>query len=131
MTPLRQWHLLDANNQVLGRLASQAAQLLIGKHKAGIVPYQDSGDHVVVINARWVQLTGKKLTQKVYTRYSGYPSGLKTLSARQLRDQRPQFLIEHAVAGMVPKNKLQSGRLRRLKVFANEQHPYTDKFTKN
>ncbi len=124
----RQWHLLDAKTQVLGRLASHAAQLLMGKHKPGFVRYQDSGDYVVVINASQVQVTGQKESQKKYTTYSGYPSGLKTVTLGEMRKKNPVLLIEHAVKGMLPKNKLQKLMFKRLKVFADGQHPYSDKF---
>ena len=124
----RNWHLLDAKQLVLGRLASQAAQILIGKHKPGFVKYQDQGDYVVVINAKKVKTTGKKGAQKIYTTYSGYPSGLKANTLDQIKAKNPQLIIEHAVKGMLPKNKLQRPMFNRLKIFADDQHPYEDKF---
>lgn len=123
----KQWHLLDAKKTVLGRLAGQAAQLLMGKHKPGFVKHQDNGDYVIVINAQQVKVTGKKEQQKNYTSYSGYPSGLKSTPLSVIRNKKPIYLIEHAVKGMLPKNKLQRSMLKRLKVFADDQHPYSDK----
>jgi large subunit ribosomal protein L13 len=123
----RTWHILDAQNLVLGRLGTQAAQLLMGKHKPGFVRYADSGDYVVVINAAKIQVTGKKETQKIYARYSGYPGGRHTKTLGEVRASKPERIIEQAVAGMLPKNKLKDGMLKRLKVFADEQHPYADK----
>lgn len=121
------WHLLDAKGVILGRLATKIAELLIGKKKPYFVPYLDCGDHVVVINAKKVRVTGKKENQKVYTRYSGYPSGLKKETLRHLREKNPQEIIHHAVSGMLPKNKLRKKRLKRLYIFADDKHPYTKK----
>lgn len=127
----RTWHLLDAQKLTLGRLASHAAQLLMGKHKPGFVRHLDQGDYVIVINAQKVKVTGKKSTQKIYTSYSGYPSGLKTKTLSQLQQEQPQTIIEKAIKGMLPKNKLQSSMFNRLKVFTDNQHPYQDKINSN
>jgi len=123
----RQWHLLDAKGQVLGQIATQAAKLLIGKDKATFTPHVDGGDYVVVINAVEVAVTGKKEQDKMYYRHSGYPGGLKETNLANLRQKSPEIIIEIAVKGMLPKNKLQKPRLNRLKVFADNDHPYQDK----
>lgn len=123
----RSWYLLNAKGEVLGRLAAKIAQLLIGKNKPYFVPYLDCGDHVVVINAKKVRVTGKKENQKVYTRYSGYPSGLKKEILGKLRQRKPEKIIYYAVSGMLPKNKLRKKRLKRLYIFADNKHPYTKK----
>lgn len=124
----REWHLFDAKGKILGRLISKITQYLIGKHKTNYVPYLDMGDYVVVINAEKVKLTGKKEKTKIYTRYSGYPGGLKILTFEELKKKNPVLIIRHAVSGMLPKNKLRKKRLARLFVFAGEDHPYKDKF---
>jgi len=124
----RVWHLIDAKDQILGRLATRIARLLSGKDKVEYVPYLDLGDHVVVINAKEVAVTGKKERQKVYYRHSGYPGGLKAETLWELRERRPEEIIRRAVKGMLPKNKLQKSMLRRLHIFAGEKHPYQDRF---
>ncbi|MGB9911395.1 MAG: 50S ribosomal protein L13 [Microgenomates group bacterium] len=124
----REWHLIDAKGKILGRLATQIAQLLIGKHKPYFVPHLDCGDWVVVINAKKIKVTGRKEEQKVYTRYSGYPDGLKKITLKEQMTKDPRKVIIHAVSGMLPKNKLRDKRLARLKVFVDENHPYQDKF---
>lgn len=124
----RLWHLLDAKDQVLGRLSTQIAKLLMGKHKKTYVPHLDSGDHVVVINADKVRVTGRKEEQKTYYRHSGYPGGLKQISYKELKAKDPTKIIEHGVRNMLPKNRLQDQRMRRLKVFVGEEHPYKNKF---
>jgi large subunit ribosomal protein L13 len=118
------WHLLDADNQVLGRLATRAAVLLMGKHKPDYTPFLKTGDHVVVINAAKVRLTGKKEEDKIYRRHSGYPGGLKEASARTVREKFPTRLVEEAIHGMLPKNKLGKQIGRRLKVYAGPKHPH-------
>jgi len=120
----RAWYVLDANNQVLGRLASRAAVLLMGKHKPTYAPFLDVGDHVVVVNAAKVRLTGRKEDQKVYRRHSGYPGGLKETTVRRVRASHPTRLVRDAVAGMLPKTKLGKHMLSKLKVYAGEQHPH-------
>jgi len=123
----RKWHVLDARRKVLGRLAVEAGKLLIGKHKVNYVPNLDVGDYVVVVNAKDEAVTGRKEEQKVYRRHSQYPGGLKERTLGQLREKQPEKIIEAAVRGMLPKNRLQRRRMKRLKVFAGEKHPYEDK----
>ncbi|OGK56054.1 50S ribosomal protein L13 [Candidatus Roizmanbacteria bacterium RIFCSPLOWO2_02_FULL_38_10] len=124
----RSWHLIDGQKKIVGRLASEIAKLLIGKHKANYVDYLDSGDHVVVINARKVVLSGKKEQVKTYSRYSGYPGGLKIVSFKKLQENQPQEIVRHAVYGMLPKNKLRDKRMVKLHIFADEKHSFEDKF---
>ena len=119
----RNWHFRDAKNQILGRLATEVAQLLMGKNKPYFVPHLDCGDYVVVVNAAEVMVTGRKEEQKNYYRYSGYPGGLKVASLNQLRREHPERIIQFAVRNMLPKNKLRSDRMARLKVFRGEDHP--------
>ena len=121
---VRAWHVIDASDAVLGRLASRAAMLLMGKHKPIFTPSLDTGDHVIVINAAKVKLTGGKEGQKMYRRHTGYPGGLIETGARRMRDTRPQRMIELAVSGMLPKTKLGKQMYRKLKVYAGEQHPH-------
>lgn len=123
----RGWHLIDARGKILGRLASEIIQLLLGKNKPYFVNYLDCGDYVVVVNAQEIQTTGKKEQKKKYTRYSGYPGGLKTTTLGKLRKEHPERIIEFAVKNMLPKNKLRDSRMTRLKIFAKEEHPYKDK----
>jgi len=120
----RVWYVLDANDQVLGRLASRAAVLLMGKHKPIYAPFLDVGDHVVVVNAAKVRLTGRKEDEKVYRRHSGYPGGLKETTVRKVRASRPTRLVRDAIAGMLPKTKLGKHMLSKLKVYAGAQHPH-------
>jgi len=120
----RRWWVIDARGQVLGRVATRAAILLMGKHKPDYVPYMDVGDYVIVINAREVVLTGQKEKKKVYYRHSGYPGGLKSVTAAQVRATHPERLIEWAVSGMLPKNRLRKVYLRKLKVYADDRHPH-------
>jgi large subunit ribosomal protein L13 len=120
----RAWHVIDANDAVLGRIASRAAMLLMGKHKPIYVPSLDTGDHVVIINAAKVKLTGGKEGQKLYRRHTGYPGGLIETGARRMRETRPQRMLELAVAGMLPKTKLGKQMYRKLKVYAGEHHPH-------
>ena len=120
----RQWHVIDADGQVLGRIASQAARLLQGKHKPSWLPYLDRGDHVVIINAARVRLTGRKDEQKIYRRHSGYEGGLKEERAKIVRQKTPLRLVEEAVRGMLPKTKLGNAMYRKLKVYAAGDHPH-------
>ncbi len=120
----RRWYVVDAQDQVLGRLASHVANILSGKLKPSWVPFMDTGDHVIVINAEKVHLTGQKLDQKLYRRHSGYPGGLKSISARDLKSSMPQRLVEEAIKGMLPKNKIGRAMVKKLKVYAGEQHPH-------
>ena len=119
------WHVVDARGQVLGRLATRVARLLMGKHKVGYTPALDCGDHVVVLNARGIRLTGKKLDQKVYRWHSGYPGGLKEVKARHRFEERPELMVRDAILGMLPKNKLHKRRAKKLRVFADDKHPHT------
>jgi len=109
---------------VLGRIASSAAMILMGKHKPTYTTFLDTGDHVIVINAAKVKLTGRKEEQKLYRRHSGYPGGLTEVGAVKLRATRPQKMIEHAIAGMLPKTKLGKQMYRKLKVYAGDKHPH-------
>ncbi|HXY24374.1 MAG TPA: 50S ribosomal protein L13 [Candidatus Acidoferrum sp.] len=111
------WFVIDATNAVLGRLATKAARILIGKDKANFTPYLDSGDHVVVINADKVRLTGNKIEQKVYYSHSGYPGGLKAVPVKRVRESRPEWIVREAIVGMLPKNKLQARRAKKLRVY--------------
>jgi large subunit ribosomal protein L13 len=120
----RAWYVLDATDVPLGRLASRAAMLLMGKHKAIFTPFLDTGDHVIVLNAAKVRLTGRKEEQKVYRRHSGYPGGLVEVAARKVRATRPHKLVEDAIAGMLPKTKLGKHMLRKLRVYAGDKHKH-------
>jgi len=120
----RTWYLIDARDAVLGRVATKAATLLMGKHKPIYTPFLDTGDHVVIINADKVRLTGTKEEQKLYRHHTGYPGGLVETSARKMRATRPARLVELAVAGMLPKTKLGKRLYRKLKVYAGDQHPH-------
>ena len=120
----RQWHLLDAEDMVLGKLASKAAMLLMGKHKATFTPFLDTGDHVVVVNAAKVRLTGRKDDNKIYRHFTGYPGGLVETSARRVRAERPARMIEEAIQGMLPKTKLGKQMYRKLNVYAGDKHPH-------
>jgi large subunit ribosomal protein L13 len=120
----REWRLLDADGVVLGKLASNVATILMGKHKPCYTPFLDTGDHVVVINADKVKLTGRKEEQKVYRHFTGYPGGLVEKSARDVRKQKPRRLVEDAVSGMLPKTKLGKQMYRKLKVYAGDKHPH-------
>lgn len=112
-----QWFVIDATNQALGRLATKAARMLIGKDKPSFTPYLDSGDHVVVINADKVKMTGNKVEQKVYYSHSGYPGGFKAVPAKRLRETRPEWIVREAIVGMLPKNKLRARRAKKLRVY--------------
>lgn len=120
----RSWHILDASGKPLGRLASEAARLLRGKHKTIYSPYADVGDFVVVINAARVKITGKKLEQKTYYWHSQYPGGLKSITLGKLLRTHPERVMARAVKGMLPKNRLGRVLARRLKVYAGESHPH-------
>jgi large subunit ribosomal protein L13 len=124
----REWHLIDVKDKTLGRVASEIAQLLMGKSKPYFVRNLDCGDYVVVINAKEVKTTGKKEEQKKYYRHSGYPGGFKVESLKELRERKPENIISHAVKGMLPDNRLQDRMMARLFVFEGEEHKYADKF---
>ncbi len=121
----RQWHVIDAEDMVLGRVATEAARLLQGKHKAIYTPHIDTGDHVVVVNAAKVRLTGRKEEQKVYRYHSGYEGGLRQERAKDVRQKNPARIVEEAVRGMLPKSKLGEAMYRKLKVYAGPDHPHT------
>ena len=120
----RNWHVLDADGVVLGRLASKAAMLLMGKTKPIYTPFLDTGDHVIVINADKVRLTGKKEEDKIYRTHSGYPGGLKEVQASKMRATRPVRMVELAIQGMLPKTKLGKQMYRKLNVYAGDKHPH-------
>jgi len=120
----REWHIIDAADKVLGRLASQVAGLLMGKHKPIFCRHLDVGDFVVVINAEQIRVTGNKAKQKLYYRHSGYPGGLKSTSLERMMQTHPTRVIEYAVKGMVPHTRLGARMMKRLRVFAGEAHPY-------
>jgi large subunit ribosomal protein L13 len=121
LTVGKDWFVIDANGQVLGRLATRVASLLIGKDKPTYTPFLDCGDHIVVINAERVKLTGNKMDQKVYRHHSGWPGGLKEVSIRALMQRRPEEVIREAVLGMLPKNKLRARRAKKLRVYAGSE----------
>ncbi len=120
----RSWFVLDASTAPLGRLASQAARILMGKNKPIFTPFLDTGDHVIVVNADRAVLTGNKENQKVYHRHSGYPGGLRVDKATEVRAVRPVRLVEEAIRGMLPKTKLGKQMYRKLKVYAGDKHPH-------
>ncbi len=120
----RSWHLIDAKDQVLGRLATRAAVFLMGKHKTDFARHVDWGDHVVIINAAQVAVTGHKETQKLYHRHSGFPGGMTVTTLEQVRASHPDRLILHAITGMLPDNKLQASILSHLHVYPDSKHPY-------
>lgn len=123
-TVQKEWVLVDATDQVLGRLTSRVALILRGKHKPSFTPHVDCGDNVIIINAEKIKLTGKKLTQREYVRHSGYPGGQKTETVENLLKRRPTIVIERSVKGMLPKNRLGSELFRNLHVYAGENHPH-------
>ena len=120
----RQWHTIDASDEVLGRLATRIAKLLMGKHKPMFCRNLDVGDFVVVTNAEKVRVTGDKARQKMYYRHSGYPGGLKSISLEKMMQTHPTRVIEYAVKGMLPRNKLSAGMMKRLKVYVGDSHPH-------
>jgi large subunit ribosomal protein L13 len=124
----RNWHMIDAEDEILGRMSTKLATLLMGKHKPTYSDHMDMGDYVVVINAQKVKVTGKKRKQKVYQKHSGYPGGFKEVSFEKMITEHPERVIELAVSRMLPGNRLRDKRMRRLKVFAGASHPYKAKF---
>lgn len=120
----RKWYVIDAEGKVLGRVAVEAARILRGKHTPMFTPHVDTGDFVIVINADKVILTGNKLDQKMYTRHSGYPGGLKQTSYRVMMDKRPELMVEKAIKGMLPHNRLGAQQAKKLKVYAGSEHPH-------
>ena len=123
-TVQKEWVVIDATNEVLGRLASQVAKILRGKNKPGYTPHVDCGDNVIVINADKVKLTGKKMTEKVYVRHTGYPGGQRFATPADFLKRKPTFVVEKAVKGMLPKNRLGEALLKNLKVYAGAEHPH-------
>jgi len=121
----KDWYLVDAKGKILGRLASEIARRLRGKHKPIYTPHVDTGDFVVVINADKIRLTGKKLTDKIYYRHTGYPGGIKSIAAGKMLKEKPERLIHSAVRGMLPKNSLGRRMLKKLKVYRGEEHPHS------
>lgn len=120
----REWFVVDAEGKTLGRLASEVARILRGKHKPNYSPSLDVGDYVIVVNAEKIRVTGRKLDQKIYYRHSGYPGGLKQIRLRDLLARHPTRVIEHAVRGMLPKNRLGRRMFKKLKVYAGPDHPH-------
>lgn len=120
----RKWYLVDAKDQVLGRLAAQIARVIRGKNKPVFTPNADTGDFVVVVNADKIKLTGNRENQKTYFRHSGYPGGVTTTSFKEMMQKKPEFVIENAVKGMLPKNRLGRKLIKKLKVYAGEEHPH-------
>lgn len=120
----RKWHLIDASGQTLGRMSSQIAKLLIGKHKAMFSPNTDTGDFVVVINAVKIRVTGKKMTDKIYYRVTGYPGGIRAVKLGDMLEKHPERVIEHAVRGMLPNSRLGRTMYKKLKVYAGDKHPH-------
>ncbi|HYW47598.1 MAG TPA: 50S ribosomal protein L13 [Bryobacteraceae bacterium] len=120
----RKWHVIDAQDVILGKLATKAAMLLMGKTKPTYTPFLDTGDHVIVINASKVRLTGRKEQSKVYRHFTGYPGGLVETSIQRVRETRPARIVEEAIQGMLPKTKLGKQMYRKLKVYAGDRHPH-------
>ncbi len=125
-----EWHLVDVNDQTLGRVSTTIAKYLMGKAKPNFVRNLDCGDYVVVINAKAVKVSGKKEEDKVYARHSGYPGGYKSETLKELRVRKPEDIIKHAVKGMLPDNRLRDKMLKRMFVFSGAEHTYSDKFVK-
>lgn len=121
----RRWLLIDATDATIGRLATEVAKYLTGKYKPTFTPHTDGGDYVVVVNAALAKVTGNKEISKEYFRHSGYPGSLKSVSLKELREKHPERIIENAVKGMLPKNKLAAERMKRLRIFAGEEHNHT------
>ena len=121
---VRKWHVIDAQGVILGKLATKAAMLLMGKTKPSYTPFLDTGDHVIVINAEKVRLTGRKEENKVYRHFTGYPGGLVEKSFKRVRAERPIRIVEDAIFGMLPKTKLGKQMIRKLKVYAGDRHPH-------
>ena len=120
----REWYVVDAQGKTLGRLASEIAKILLGKNKPVYVPHLDCGDYVIVVNAEKVRVTGKKLDQKFYYRHSGYPGGLKSINLRDQLQKHPTRVLEAAVRGMLPKNRLGRAMIKKLKLYAGSSHPH-------
>jgi len=121
----KKWYIVDAEGQTLGRLASEVAKILRGKHKPIFTPHVDTGDHVIIINAEKVELTGKKWDQKMYYRHSGYPGGLTAMNYKTFIQTKPELLVEKAIKGMLPHNRLGRAMAKKLKVYRGSEHPHT------
>ena len=124
LAALGKWYVIDATDQVLGRIATKAATILTGKHRPQYTPFLLSGDHVIILNADKVKLTGEKLDKKVYRWHTLYPGGLREVAARKVFETRPEKIVREAVLGMLPKNKLRKRMVRRLKIYVADQHPH-------
>jgi large subunit ribosomal protein L13 len=122
---LDKWYVIDAADQVLGRIATRAATILTGKHRPQYAPFLVSGDHVIILNAAKIKLTGQKLEQKVYRHHTLYPGGLREVAAKKVYETNPDHMVIEAVLGMLPKNKLRKRMVKRLKVYLNDQHPHS------
>ncbi|WLD93561.1 50S ribosomal protein L13 [Alkalihalobacillus sp. AL-G] len=120
----RKWYVVDAAGKTLGRLSTEVASILRGKHKPTFTPHVDTGDHVIILNASEIELTGKKLTDKLYHRHTGHPGGLKTRTAQEMRDKRPEQMLELAIKGMLPKNSLGRQMIKKLHVYAGNEHKH-------
>ena len=120
----RQWHVLDASGQILGRLATRAARLLMGKDKSIFTRNLDTGDHVVIVNADKIQFTGDKATKKIYYRHTGYPGGLKSVSLEKMMQTNPAWVVEHAIKGMLPHNRLGARMFKKLRIYTGDTHPH-------
>lgn len=127
----KKWHLIDAKNKILGRLSTEVANILTGKNKVSYQTNIDHGDYVVIINAKEVVFSGKKEVQKKYYHHSGYPGGLKSQTASQIRSKRPETLLRHSIVGMLPKNKIGRAMVKKLFVFPTAEHPYANKLKTN
>jgi large subunit ribosomal protein L13 len=125
LSAMDKWYVIDAADQVLGRVATKAATILIGKHRPQYAPFLVSGDHVVIVNADKIRLTGQKLDSKVYRHHTLYPGGLREVAAKRVFESKPDKMIREAIMGMLPKNKLRKRMVKRLKVYLNNQHPHT------
>jgi large subunit ribosomal protein L13 len=125
LSALDKWYVIDAADQVLGRVATKAATILSGKHRPQYAPFLVSGDHVIILNAEKIRLTGEKLDSKLYRHHTLYPGGLREVKARKVFETKPEMMIREAILGMLPKNKLRKRMVKRLKVYSNDQHPHT------
>jgi len=125
LVTLGKWYVIDATDQVLGRIATKAATILTGKHRPQYTPFLLSGDHVIIVNADKIKLTGEKLDNKVYRWHTLYPGGLREVAARKVFETRPEKMVREAVLGMLPKNKLRKRMVRRLKIYSADQHPHS------
>lgn len=121
----RKWHVVDADGEVVGRIASKIATVLRGKHKPDFTPHFDNGDHVIVINAEKVRFTGEKLNKKVYLRHTGYPGGQRSATPRDLMARKPELVLQNAIKGMLPKTKLGRAQIKKLHLYVGAEHPHT------